>query len=65
MIETQANKYGQTSTEKADYLAFQQELLTSGLVKNLKLRSQQFQNERKLVQVLGQPISETIIEERR
>ncbi|NMG08979.1 hypothetical protein [Brasilonema sp. UFV-L1] len=44
---------------------FYQVLLTSGLVKQLKQPSQNRQTERRLIQIQGTPVSETIIEERR
>ncbi|EDX72167.1 hypothetical protein MC7420_8259 [Coleofasciculus chthonoplastes PCC 7420] len=44
---------------------FHQALLTSGLVKQVKHASDNQQPERRLIQVQGKPISETIIEERR
>ncbi|MEG4805708.1 hypothetical protein QUB63_34600 [Microcoleus sp. ARI1-B5] len=40
-------------------------LLTSGLVKKIKHSSWNQQIERRLIQVQGKPVSETIIEERR
>lgn len=50
------------ATERA---IFHKVLLTSGLVKQLKQPSYSKQTERRLIQVKGKPISETIIEERR
>ncbi|MEB3336855.1 MAG: hypothetical protein VKJ46_05280 [Leptolyngbyaceae bacterium] len=44
---------------------FHQALLTSGLVKQLNQPSNTQQPERRLIQIQGQPISETILEERR
>jgi len=44
---------------------FHQALLTSGLVKKIKHSSGSQQTERRLIQVQGKPVSETIIEERR
>ncbi|MBA3920899.1 MAG: hypothetical protein H0X31_03960 [Nostocaceae cyanobacterium] len=45
--------------------AFHQALLESGLVKQIKIPSLRQPIERRLVEVQGQPISETILEERR
>ena len=42
-----------------------QALLTSGLVKEIKQPFNNQQNQRKLIEVQGKPVSETIIEERR
>ncbi|NER28439.1 MAG: hypothetical protein F6J89_12590 [Symploca sp. SIO1C4] len=50
------------STERA---TLHKALLTSGLVKHLKQPSYNQQTERRLIQVQGKPVSETIIEERR
>jgi hypothetical protein len=44
---------------------FHKALLSSGLVKQLKQPSYTRQSERRLIQVQGKPVSETIIEERR
>ncbi len=44
---------------------FHQALLNSGLVKQVKQPSYSRQTERRLIQVQGKPVSETIIEERR
>jgi hypothetical protein len=44
---------------------FHQALLTSGLIQQLKQPSSSPVTQRRLVQVDGKPISETIIEERR
>ena len=45
--------------------AFHQALINSGLVKQIKHPPYQMIPERKLIQVVGKPVSETIIEERR
>ena len=45
--------------------AFHQALITSDLVKEIKHPHYQMIPERKLIQVVGKPVSETIIEERR
>ncbi|MFB2970765.1 hypothetical protein ACE1CD_17480 [Aerosakkonema sp. BLCC-F183] len=50
------------STKKA---AFHQALINSGLVKQIKHPAYQPIEERKLIQVEGKAVSETIIEERR
>ncbi len=44
---------------------FHQALLESGLVRQIKIPSLRKSNERRLVEIEGQPISETILEERR
>lgn len=44
---------------------FHKALLASGLVKQLKQPSYSHPTERRLIQVQGKPVSETIIEERR
>lgn len=46
-------------------VTFHQALLASGLVKHLKQPSYTQQTKRRLIQVQGKPVSETIIEERR
>ncbi|MFB2977922.1 hypothetical protein [Microseira sp. BLCC-F43] len=52
--------------EDADkQVAFHQALLTSGLVRQIKKPSQEKLNQRRLIQVKGKSVSETIIEERR
>lgn len=45
--------------------AFHQALINSGLVKQIKQPSYDPISERRLIQVEGKPVSETIIEERR
>jgi hypothetical protein len=51
--------------ETAKRATFHQALLASGLVKQLKQPSNSRPTERRLIQVQGKPVSETIIEERR
>ncbi|MEI2580909.1 MULTISPECIES: hypothetical protein [unclassified Scytonema] len=51
--------------EAVQRTTFHQALLTSGLVKQLKQPSYNRQTERRLIQIQGKPVSETIIEERR
>jgi hypothetical protein len=51
--------------ESARRTTFHKALLTSGLVKQIKQPSYNGQTERRLIQVQSQPVSETIIEERR
>jgi hypothetical protein len=52
--------------EEADKQAvFHQSLLDAGLVKQIKRPSPQPITERRLIEIEGKPISETIIEERR
>jgi DNA gyrase/topoisomerase IV subunit B len=43
---------------------FHKALLTSGLVKQLKQPSYNSQTERRLIQIQGKPVSDTIIDER-
>jgi hypothetical protein len=50
--------------ETAKRATFHQALLASGLVKQLKQSSDSRQTERQFIQVQGEPVSETIIEER-
>jgi hypothetical protein len=45
--------------------AFHQDLIDSGLVKQIKYTNYEPIAERRLIQVEGKPVSETIIEERR
>ncbi len=45
--------------------AFHQALINSGLVKKIKPPAHDLIAERRLIQVKGKPVSETIIEERR
>jgi hypothetical protein len=52
----------QITSEQA---AFHQALLESGLVKQIKMPSLRKPTERRLVEIQGQPISDTIVEERR
>lgn len=51
--------------EAVQQTTFHQALFTSGLVKQLKQPSYNRQTERRLIQIQGTPVSETIIEERR
>lgn len=52
--------------EEIDSLAaFHQALINSGLVKQIKQPSYESISERRLIQVEGKPVSETLIEERR
>ncbi|MEG5001411.1 MULTISPECIES: hypothetical protein [unclassified Microcoleus] len=51
--------------QAAQRTRFHQALLTSGLVKKIKHSSLTQQTQRRLIPVQGQPVSETIIEERR
>lgn len=51
--------------DAAKQVAFHQALLTSGLVRQIKKPSQEKLNQRRLIQVKGKSVSETIIEERR
>ncbi|MDY7008449.1 MAG: hypothetical protein SWX82_32150 [Cyanobacteriota bacterium] len=45
--------------------AFHKSLINSGIIKQIKLPSYKPITERRLIQIEGKPISETIIEERR
>lgn len=58
-------RYLADKAETAKRATFHKALLTSGLVKQLKQSSCTRQTERRLVQVQGKLVSETIIEERR
>ena len=51
--------------DAAKRVAFHQALLTSGLVRQINKPSQERLTQRRLIQVEGKPVSETIIEERR
>lgn len=51
--------------DAAKRIAFHQALLSSGLVLQIKKPSQERLTQRRLIQVEGKPVSETIIEERR
>ncbi|BAY66186.1 hypothetical protein NIES22_62990 [Calothrix brevissima NIES-22] len=51
--------------EAVKQAAFHQALIDAGLVKHIKHPLYEPITERKLIQIEGQPISETIIEERR
>ncbi len=57
-------RYLADKEETAQRTTFHKALLTSGLVKQLKQSSDSRQVERRLIQVQGKPISQTIIEER-
>ena len=58
-------KYLTDKQEAAQKTTFHEALLTSGLVKQIKQPSDSRQTERRLIQIQGKPVSETIIEERR
>lgn len=65
-ILEQAIRARRVSTEEAKKKeAFHQALLASGLVKRIVRRTEPDTSERRLVEVLGEPVSETIIRERR
>ena len=51
--------------EKAKQKAFHEALLASGLVRRIARRTEPDTSERRLIQVVGEPVSETIIRERR
>ena len=51
--------------EAAKRIAFHQALVTSGLVRQIKKPSGEQTVKRQLIQVQGEPISRTIVEERR
>ena len=58
-------RYLADKQETAQRTTFHQSLLAFGLVKQLKQHPYSQQPERRLIQVQGKPVSETIIEERR
>lgn len=58
-------KYLTDKQQAAQRTTFHEVLLTSGLVKQIRQPSYSRQPERRLIQVQGKPVSETIIEERR
>jgi hypothetical protein len=58
-------KYLADKQEAAQRTKFHKALLTSGLVKQIKQPSESRQTQRRLIQIQGKPVSETIIEERR
>jgi hypothetical protein len=51
--------------ETAKHVAFHQALVTAGLVKQIKKPSYKRPLEQQPIQVVGEPISRTIVEERR
>jgi hypothetical protein len=57
-------KYLDTQEETLKKKAFYQQLINSGLVKQIKHPCYEPISNRKLIQVMGKPVSETIIEER-
>jgi hypothetical protein len=58
-------KYLADKEETVKQAAFHQALINSGLVKQIKHPAYEPITERRLIQIEGKPISETIIEERR
>ncbi|PHJ60717.1 hypothetical protein VF14_14270 [Nostoc linckia z18] len=58
-------KYLAVKEENLKQTAFHQALIDSGLVKQIKHFAYEPIAERRLIQVEGKPVSETIIEERR
>jgi len=58
-------RYLADKEETAKRATFHKALLASGLVKQRKQPPYSRQTERRLIQVQGKPVSETIIEERR
>ncbi|MEH2022678.1 hypothetical protein [Nostoc sp.] len=58
-------KYLAEKKETVKQAAFHQALIDSGLVKHIKHPAYEPITERRLIQIEGKPISETIIEERR
>lgn len=64
-LDRAIQRYLADQQEATQQTKFHQALLTSGLVKQLKQPSKSQQTERRLIQVQGKPVSETIIEERR
>lgn len=59
------HKYLTDREEAVKQAVFHQSLIDSGLVKQIKHPAYEPITERRLIQVEGKPISETIIEERR
>ncbi len=57
-------KYLDNQEETAKKKAFYQALINAGLVKQIKNPCYEPISNRKLIQVIGKPVSETIIEER-
>ena len=58
-------KYLADKQEAAQRTKFHEALLSSGLVKQIKQPSESRPTQRRLIQIQGKPVSETIIEERR
>jgi len=58
-------RYLANKEQAAQRTKFHKALLTSGLVKQIKQPAYSQQTERRLIQVQGKPVSETIVEERR
>ncbi|MEH2323292.1 MAG: hypothetical protein V7K32_06915 [Nostoc sp.] len=58
-------KYLADKEETVKQAAFHQALIDSGLIKQIKHPAYEPITERRLIQIEGKPISETIIEERR
>ncbi|MBW4641571.1 MAG: hypothetical protein KME23_00820 [Goleter apudmare HA4340-LM2] len=58
-------KYLANKEETVKQAAFHQDLIDSGLVKQIKHPAYEAITERRLIQIEGKPVSETIIEERR
>ncbi|MEG4508258.1 hypothetical protein QUA81_32290 [Microcoleus sp. F6_B4] len=64
-LERAIGRYLAEKEQTAQRTKLHQALLTSGLVKKIKHSSGSQQTERRLIQVQGKPVSETIIQERR
>ena len=58
-------KYLAEREESVNKSAFHKALINAGLVKQIKYPAAQAIAQRKLIQIEGKPVSETIIEERR
>lgn len=65
IIEDIAMERAIKESETTDHSNFHQSLLTSGLIKQIKKPHYRQIAPQQLIQVQGQPLSETIVEERR
>ncbi|MCZ8129646.1 MAG: hypothetical protein ACK47N_14545 [Microcystis sp.] len=65
LLNQTIQQYLMDKEEAEKQAVFHQSLLDAGLVKQIKRPSSQPITERRLIEIEGKPISETIIEERR
>ena len=65
LLNQKIQQYLMDKEEAEKQAVFHQSLLDAGLVKQIKRPSSQQITERRLIDIEGKPISETIIEERR